>query len=251
MKYIATLIFLVGIIATTGIATAGLVEINKDGSKTVVSNGRLKSIDEDGNYFVANSKNGTYMFVDMNSKNYMHLKVNECASDANPINGMKNSMMDNMSTEQQKMMNEAPEAAEADDKKLPPRVSIIKVGDGGKIAGYSTVLYRVIADDNPYEEIWISNDPIFKKEISKINYEVMDKIFECMNPYDEGEGVEQSPEYKKLLKSGWVLKSQSFKGEDEFSHEAKKIEVKNIPDSDFDIPHGYQKVTTPDFMKGR
>ena len=58
-----------------------------------------------------------------------------------------------------------------------------------------------------------------------------------------------SSEYLKLMKKGLTLKSIQYEmGEEDEIVNTIKVEIKDIPDSEFQIPAGYKKISMTDYM---
>ncbi|MFP4226865.1 MAG: DUF4412 domain-containing protein [Desulfobacterales bacterium] len=71
--------------------------------------------------------------------------------------------------------------------------------------------------------------------------EAMARFEACAAKMMGGQAVEAAPEYKKLMKSGWLLKSVELEcGEAETIVDVVRIEEKKIPASEFEIPAGYE-----------
>lgn len=225
---------------------AGWVETDKDGGTTLVADGRMKTIDQDGNYFVADSQRGTIMFVDVKGKTYAVSTADElCAA---TVASMRE-LLQNAPPEQREGMEQM---LKRDKSNAPQaKVSIVKVGPGGRVAGYDTTIYKVMLNGELYERVWIASAAVFKRELEKMNIGAMNHIFRCMSPFEEDAGVENTEEYRGLLKTGWPLKSESVQEGSIYIHEASQLVEKNIPEVEFAPPANFRKIPIRDFIKAQ
>jgi hypothetical protein len=131
------------------------------------------------------------------------------------------------------------------------------------IAGYPTVQYRVVQDDELKEVIWLSTDKKLFGELKKYNdnYRAWNK-----NCNDEGGNhFSDSRPYQALMAKGVVLKSYS--GSEFYIEEALesqnldttlmeeleisevvKINFNDIATSEFEIPTNYKEISVEDMM---
>ena len=70
--------------------------------------------------------------------------------------------------------------------------------------------------------------------------EAISRFEACAAKMMGGQAVEASPDYKNLMKSGWLLKSVSMEyGTPETIVDVVRIEEKQFPASEFKVPAGY------------
>ncbi|MFO7596452.1 MAG: DUF4412 domain-containing protein [Desulfocurvibacter africanus] len=237
MSRLVRSMFCLGILAMTAslacasIAQAGFIQTEDDGSALYVQNGKLRGeTSEEGDMWsVIDMTKGTIMMVNPEEKTYYEGTIDEyCA-------GMS-TMMDAMSQFMGGLMPKAPQ------KKI--KVEVVKVGSGGKIAGYDTTRYKVLADGVLREELWLANDKALMKELG--NPQSMAKFSQCMAMEND---FETSTEYQGLMKAGWPLKTVSHTGGDsEIDSEVVSIEKADIPASKFAAPKGYSKTPMTDMF---
>ena len=128
-------------------------------------------------------------------------------------------------------------------------VSIVKLGDGGTIAGYKTVKYKVLAGGELFKEIWLALDSSLMKEYKPI-IPVLKKFSSCTNRMEMASSPENTPEYQKLWETGFELKSVRYeRGNPEPETEVVRLEKKTIPESEFKVPSGYKQISFADLMK--
>ncbi len=217
---------------------AGIVMIEKDGSKTYISNGKLKEIStEDG--MIMDSHTGDFIYFSPNKKVYTRGKVADfCKS----MSKLMDQMMASMPPEYKKMMGVG------QDKKAP-NVEIISEGDGGTIAGYKTEKYTVMVDGEPYEILWLTTEASLTNEFKSLvgmlsEFQKCSKIMNIGTP-----PVELSSDYIKLMEKGLTLKSIEYEeGTENITTNTVSIEKKDIPDSEFQIPSGYKEMSFTEFF---
>lgn len=228
-------------------AYAGWVQVNKSGDTTFISGGMIKEMPKDqGHYTVLDANKGNFMLVDTGRKIYAQDSIdNFCRSMASSMEQALKSLPKEARAALEKMRS----------RRKAPVVSVEKAGDGGTIAGYRTVKYRVTADGRPYQELWLTTDADLVKEIGKLYPVVMNKVSSCMAAASAAGGptatVEDSAAYRKVVSSGWEMKSITRSDMGSSSTEVVKLERKNIPSSEFAVPAGYKKVPLSQLMSGR
>ncbi len=218
--------------------SAGILMIEKDGSKTYISNGKLKEISkEDG--MIMDSHTGDFIYFSPNKKVYTRGKVSDfCES----MSKLMDQMMASMPPEYKNMMGVS------QDKKAP-KVEIISQGDGGTIAGYKTEKYEVMVDGEPYEILWLATDASLTNEFKSLvgmlsEFQKCSKIMNIGTP-----PVELSSDYLKLMEKGLTLKSIEYEeGNENITTNTVSLEKKDIPDSEFQIPPGYKEMSFTEFF---
>ena len=129
------------------------------------------------------------------------------------------------------------------------KVDVKKTSDKATIAAYSGQKYQVLVDGKLKEELWVCAKINLKDEgdINKLN-----QLIEAMSgPGEEDNSYEHSTEYVKLMEQGYSLKSIEYdeEGNKEDVTVAVKVEKKNIPNSEFEVPKGYRKLSAAEFIK--
>lgn len=209
-------------------ARAGWVMTDKDGSKTYLSDGKVKEASEEGGEasMVMDYKKKQLLVVNPETKVCAQASFDEYC-------GVMNQMFSAMREAMKSMGGgTAPEEN--------PQVSVKKVGSGGKIAGFDTIKYQVFADGSLYEEVWLSANRALVAEMGDLS--ALNKFASCLNG-GMTRDVEASPEYMKLLSIGLPVKTVSYEmGSPEVGAEIVRMEKKNIPASVFEAPSGYKKV---------
>jgi hypothetical protein len=235
------LISIFSILVLSGNLIAGIFMIEDDGSKTYISNGKLKEIsEEDG--MIMDSKSGEIIYFSPDNRIYTRGKISVfCES----MSKMMEQMMDSMPAEYKKMMGLGQE-------RKPPEVEIISEGDGGVIAGYKTVKYKVLANGELHEIMWLAIDASLIKEFKSL-VGMLSEFQKCSKMMEFGKPpVELSAEYVKLMEKGLTLKSVEYdNGYENIATSTANIEIKNIPDSEFQIPSGYKEMSFTEYFRSQ
>ena len=237
-RIVLVAIFILTILFLTNSVIAGIYTEEADGSKTFISNGKLKELSEDGG-MILESKSREIIYYNPENKTYAQSKISDfCESMAEVMNTMIESLPP-----------EFKELFGIDQEQVPPEVEIVSEGDGGIIAGYKTVKYKVMADGELHEMMWLAMDASLVKEFKSLTG-ILSEFQKCSNMIKFGAPpVEMSPDYLKLMEMGLTLKSIQYKmGEENEIVNTVKVEIKDIPDSEFQVPAGYKKISMTDYM---
>jgi hypothetical protein len=218
-------------------ADAGFVMVDQNGETTLISKGRIKNTSERAVWILDGNSN-EMIFINNEQKMYSQGKTDEYC---NSMSAMFEQIMKGVPEEQRKMMNKNKESSKKN-------VSIVKSGDGGTIAGYKTVKYKVLVDGELFEEIWLSLDSSLMKEYKPI-IPVLKKFNSCMNRMQMEFSPENTPEYQKIWETGVELKSVRHEpGNTEADTNVVQLTEKTIPESEFKTPLGYRKVSFAEMM---
>ncbi|MCL4476432.1 MAG: DUF4412 domain-containing protein [Nitrospirae bacterium] len=237
MKLLELSFVIAAMLVFTVPAFAGWVQVDSEGVTTLISEGMLKQTSRgDDQYSILDTKKGNIIFIDSKRKAYSRESIDDfCKAVITEMSKAKK----NMPGEDQGKQKGGKDA---------PKVSVMKGGDGGVVAGYSTVKYKVLADGKLYEEVWLTADPAVLKDLESLFKTVMKKFEKCLSSVANVAdslplAVEESPEYKKMEQAGWQMRSKSyFGGGQPATYEVIRLEKRDIPASEFEVPSGYKKV---------
>lgn len=235
------LLIVLSIFLLTNNLTAGIFMINEDGSKTYISDGKLKEISEDDGT-IMDSKSGDFIYFSPLKKIYTRGKISDYCESMKKI---MDQMIASMSPEYKKLLG-------VGKKQKPPEVEIVSKGDGGIIAGYKTEKYNVLVNGKPHETVWLATDASLINEFKSL-VDMLSEFQKCSNIMDFGAPpVEFSPEYIKLMEKGLILKSIEYEeGMENTTTNTVSIEIKDIPDSEFQVPAGYKEMSFTDFFSSQ
>jgi hypothetical protein len=237
MKVLKVSFVIAAILGLTVPASAGWVQVDREGTTTLISEGMLKAASGgDDQYSILDAKKGHIIFVDPRRKAYSSESIDD--------------FCEAVIVEMSKAKANTPGARQGTRMRGrdAPQVSVVKEGDGGVIAGYSTVKYKVLTEGKLYEEVWLTSDPVVMKDLESLFRTVMKKFEKCLfglaNVTDSLPlAVEESPEYRTLERQGWQLRSRTYLGSGgPATSEVIRLEQKDVPASEFAIPPGYKKV---------
>jgi len=256
--------FLLWLVMICGLATlshAGVVVIHTDGSVMMIQDGRMKQSGGrhgEGGMILDLNKNVIIMVND-HDRTYIKTDPEElCSTVKAKTDEMMEEMMKSIPPEQRKMMEQM---GMGRSRPSEVKIRVEKAGNGGSIAGYSTVKYNVYKNDELFQELWIAEGTPMEKEIRDMRgmMEFSKKMEECtggMGMGDEHSPLSSSKEYQRLYEKGWVMKSvthysglPAMGGETTETMEVRSIEVRHIPSSEFQPPEGYRSVPVRDMYR--
>ncbi|MCF8365143.1 MAG: hypothetical protein K9H16_05150 [Bacteroidales bacterium] len=130
-----------------------------------------------------------------------------------------------------------PEAIKALDLK------ITNTGETENIAGYISVKYQILVNENPKETLWISKDMDVSDDLDS------GKIIEMMNQLkpniEDDSYYEFTPGYLELYQSGFIMKSQNANGE---NIEVIKVVQRSILATELSVPENFIRITPAEYM---
>jgi len=88
-------------------------------------------------------------------------------------------------------------------------VTIERTGATETIAGLTASKYRVLANDQLHEELWLTSDAALTRQLDLGHApDTFGRMFACLaGAGSGGERVEASPEYRQIFAWGWLLKA--------------------------------------------
>jgi len=221
-------------------ADAGFVMVDQNGETTLISKGTIKNASE-GIVWILNGPRDEMIFINDGQKTYSRGATDEYC---NSLSATFEQMMKEVPEEQRKMMTKGKKSSRQD-------VSIVKSGDGGTIAGYKTVKYKVLVDGELFKEIWLTLDSSLMKEYKPL-IPVLKKFDSCTISMEMESSPENTPEYQKLWEAGFELKSVRYEGGNpESETDVVQLEKKTIPESEFKVPTGYRQVSFTELLKAQ
>lgn len=235
-----SLLLLLSFLGILNMSLAGIMTVDKNGAETLISDGKLKHIDQE-EVMILDSKTGELIYYKPNRMTFTRGRISDfCES----MSKFMEQMMNSMPPEYRKMMG-------FDEVKKPPVVQIISEGAGGVIAGYKTKRYQVMADGTKHETVWIATDALLVKEFKQL-VPLYSEFFKCSNMMKMGVPVEASTEYIKLMEKGLILKSIEYEnGDKDVETNIVGLEIKEIPGSEFQVPTGYKQLSFTEFFSSQ
>lgn len=231
---------------------AGLIMVDKDGSRTLISKGKLKNVsEEESQTMVFDADHEVLTVIDAEKQAFARGTVDEFCSEVSSIIG---DAMKGMSEEEKAMMQQFMSMSKQKKKGPPPRVVVTKVGSGGKVAGLSTTKYAVKVDGDPFEEVWLTRDSMIMREFESLKKlaDMTSKMAGC-TVGEMGMDLSSSPytsqQYRELFENGYPVKIVS-QSEGSLADRDEVVEVKkeSIPAAEFEPPRGYRKISFKELM---
>ena len=245
MKITMMLMLFFFVFSSAGPSKAGWVEENKDGTMGYYSKGKIVTIGKD-NWFKFDLNTGKMSMSDHRRKVYTTGTPGEFCD---AISSMREEMMKDMPPQQRMMMEQMMKRNQGS---ADAKVTVEKMGDGGKIAGFNTVKYKIKVNGRPKVEMWVTDNSSLIKELMPLKKKAFSstkefgKCMSEMNPMGGGLTWQDSPEYKKLMGNHWVLKEVS--GGRTNTH-VVQLKKEAVPDSKFQPPASFKKVSVQEFLK--
>lgn len=196
---------------------AGWVFQHMSGDVMYIASGKSKEVSgDDGTWSVYDGTSGNISMISDEKRLYWQGSVNELCK------------------ELKKMV---PQMGES-----PPRPEVNIDHEGSEsIAGLKVQKYRVMADGQLYEEIWVAENKNLEEEM-KLLLKYEKELMECSPAQTMEEMVGRDPGYEKIV-NGYVMKQVTYEsGMEVEGDEVVSVEQKDIPGSKFDVPAGYRRV---------
>jgi hypothetical protein len=223
---------------------AGWIMQEKEGDQTLISKGRLKSSADNISWILDGPGNKVY-FIDGHEKTYATGTVEDyCGATAELVEQtMKNLPAEQRKSLEQMMKKENEEARHT--------VAVIEAGDGGSVAGFKAVKYKVEVDGELYEEIWLATDSDLLNEFKSLK-PMLRKFSTCASTFGTEFTPENSPEYRQLMERGVEVKSIAYTdGSPEPVTDVVKLEKKDLPETEFSVPRDYRQITFGEMLKSQ
>ena len=133
-------------------------------------------------------------------------------------------------------------------------VTLKKTDETASIAGYTSRKYEIYDNGKLQSEYWVSSDAGFSQELD------MDKMSKLMNEVKRisqnvgGAASISDNEYKifeQIYNDGYPMKTvyHSPEGDKVFVEEVVSVNKQDLPQSEFQPPAGYDKITYQDILK--
>ncbi len=227
-----------GIIATALLmgmafpALAGWVQTERDGTKTLISDGKVKELpaEPDEGWLVMDHRGRKVLVFNPEQNTCSEATFSQYCE-----------TIEILTAAHQKALA----AFEGDEEgHSPPAVEIKKRGSGGKIAGFETTKYQVYADGELYEELWLTTDKAVLSEVG--DQSSLQDLFRCLHESE----VEGNPAYFKMMISGWPLKTLSQEaGLMEVYTDVVTLIKTEIPPADLALPPSCRSVPLQESME--
>ncbi len=254
------------------LARAGYLLVDADGEQMLISKGKLKEVTGDGQgpqsafdlvaarAWMANPDRRIFWegTIDDLCKTFRET----AASMARAAERQMDRQIEALSPEQRAKVEEmrkglaAKRAAEqAKQSKKPAVIKVEKTTESETIAGQPTRKYRVLVDGKLYQENWLTTDPALAQEFALDRAAAaMGRVSACAEAGESGSGsagVDEGEIYRELYLHGWPLRSVAVRdGKRTTRSDVKKVEKRDVPESEFQPPDGYKQAPIGEVMFG-
>lgn len=133
---------------------------------------------------------------------------------------------------------------------LPP-LTIQKTSETKTIAGHETTKYVVHVDGELFQEFWIAPDLNLSTDLDAgkfLAYQQKMSAVRMGKSAGAFNALYRNEEYRKLLETGFILRSVTHHIAGSFERTAASIRSETVPDSAFTVPDSYRRVRLPDVL---
>jgi Domain of unknown function (DUF4412) len=258
------------------IASAGWVieqieyaNLGAEGAKTVqyISKNRLKMVG-DGNTFVIDFAKNLFIAADHESRVYWSGTVDAYVQEVQIFQQAANDLaakqmeeaMKEMPPDQRKSMDDLLRQMQATNASSPsqpaakrPTVNVEPTTETATIAGYQATKIMVSADGKPYQEVWLAKGLTLKADLDlKRLRGLQAQLTQAIMPHiPSRQSVEEDPAYEQFLEQGYPIKIVELGegGEPESVTEVVRLDKRNIPEREFQVPEGYRRIDLREFFR--
>jgi hypothetical protein len=243
--------------------------LGAEGTRTVqyIAKNRLRTMGDDNTFMMDFTKN-LFIAADDENRVYWSGTVNDYVQEVKAFQQAANDLareqmeeaMKEMPPDQRKTMEEllqqmrsatAPVPSQAASKR--PEVKVVQTAETAMLAGHTAAKMMVYADGKPYQEMWIAKGLTLKadldlKRLRSLQGKLMQAI---MTDLPSRQPVEDDPAYERLLEQGYPMKIVELGegGEPESVTEVVRIEKRDIPEREFQVPEGYRRIDLHEFFR--
>lgn len=248
-------------------AHAGYVLVDNTGEQTLVSRGRLKFVPKETAEptLVLDLARARMWIADPTRRTFWEGTVDEYCTGVRAmmgggIAGVEQQMKEQMAgmspaeREQMQKMLDAMKGGGRPSGGAPRKVTVERGARDEPVAGLSARRYRVLADGKLYEELWLTTDPAFVRELDLARTpETFGRMRACLvgaSAHGAGDSVEESAEYRALFQQGWLLRSVNHGAGGAGGRSTVKVEARDIPDAQFAPPPGFRRAPLAEVFGG-
>jgi Domain of unknown function (DUF4412) len=243
--------------------------LGAEGTRTLqyISKNRLKTVG-DGNTFIMDFAKNLFIATDQENRVYWSGTVDAYVREVKTFQQAANDLareqmeeaMKEMPPDQRKSVEDLLQqmrSANASSTSSPavkrPAVKVESTPETASIAGQSTTKIMVYADGKPYQEVWLAKGLTLKadldlKRLRGLQAQLTQAI---MTDLPNRQAVEEDPAYEQLLEQGYPIKIVELGegGEPESVTEVVRLDKRDIPDREFQIPEGYRRIDLREFFR--
>jgi hypothetical protein len=242
--------------------------LGAEGTRTrqYISKNRLKTVG-DGHAFTMDFAKNLFTAIDDENRVYWSGTVDDYVQEVKTFQQAANDLarqhmeeaMKEMPPDQRKAMEDlAPQmrrsgTASSSPAAKRPQVKVEATAESMTIAGYKATKTVVYADGKPYQEVWLVKGLTLKGDLDLQRLRGLQaKLTQAiMTDIPSRQAVEADPAYERLLDQGYAMKIVELGegGEPESMTEVVRLDKRDIPEREFQIPAGYRRLDLREFFR--
>jgi hypothetical protein len=240
-----------------------------EGTRTLqyISKNRLKTVG-DGNTFIMDFAKNLFIATDQENRVYWSGTVDAYVQEVKAFQQASNDLareqmeeaMKEMPPDQRKSAEDLLQQMRSSNASSPsqpaakrPTVKVEPTTETATIAGQQATKIMVYADGKPYQEVWLAKGLTLKadldlKRLRGLQAQLTQAI---MADIPNRQAVEEDPAYEQLLEQGYPIKIVELGegGEPESVTEVVRLDKRDIPDREFQVPEGYRRIDLREFFR--
>jgi hypothetical protein len=243
--------------------------LGAEGTRTLqyISKNRLKTVG-DGNTFIMDFAKNLFIAIDQENRVYWSGTVDAYVQEVKAFQQASNDLareqmeeaMKEMPPDQRKSAEDLLQQMRSSNASSPsqpaakrPTVKVEPTTETATIAGQQAKKIMVYADGKPYQEVWLAKGLTLKadldlKRLRGLQAQLTQAI---MADIPNRQAVEEDPAYEQLLEQGYPIKIVELGegGEPESVTEVVRLDKRDIPDREFQVPEGYRRIDLREFFR--
>jgi hypothetical protein len=258
------------------VASAGWVieqieyaNLGAEGTRTLqyISKNRLKTVGDDNTFIMDFAKN-LFIATDHDNRVYWIGTVDAYVQEVKAFQQAANELareqmaeaMQELPPDQRKAMEDLLQQMPSVNASSPsppaakrPAVKIEQTAETATIAEHQATKIMVYADGAPYQEVWLAKGLTMKADLDlKRLRGLQAKLTQAiMTNTPTRQAVEEDPAYEQLLEQGYPIKIIELGegGEPESVTEVVRLDKRDIPEREFQVPEGYRRIDLREFFR--
>jgi hypothetical protein len=243
--------------------------LGAEGTRTIqyIAKNRLKTVGDNHTFMMDFTKN-LFTAADHENQVYWSGTVNEYVQEVKAFHQAANDLareqmeeaMKEMSPDRRKTMEDllqqmrgAGTLAPSQATSKRPEVKVVQTTETATLAGHTAAKMTVYADGKPYQEVWIAKGVTLKADLDlKRLRGLQAKLTQAiMTDPPSRPPVEEDPAYERLFEQGYPVKVVELGegGEPESVTEVVRLEKRDIPEQEFQVPEGYRRIDLHEFFR--
>lgn len=268
-------LWVVGLWFPTAAWTGWIIEqieyanLGAEGTRTTqyIAKNRLKTVGDNNTFMMDFTKN-LFIAADHENQVYWNGTVSEYVQEVRAFHQAANDLareqmeeaMKEMTPDRRKTMEDllqqmrgagAPAPSQATSKR--PVVKVVRTTETATLAGHTAAKMMVYADGKPYQEVWIAKGVTLKAELDLKRLRGLQAQLTqaIMTDLPRRPPVEEDPAYERLFEQGYPFKIVELGegGEPESVTEVVRLEKRDVPEREFQVPEGYRRINLHEFFR--